>query len=189
MANRFREWLFIVYPDSAPENWEDILNERHLTWAHSPLHEYDVNPDGEIKKAHWHCIMTFEGVKSYQQICDIIEPLNCTIPKVCDNVRGAIRYFWHLDNPEKYQYNPNEVYCFGGFDVKAACKPTAGERYRYIREMQLWVIETRCIHLRDLFDYAAENRWQDWYPVLCDSATYVMEKYILSNYQKFPDKQ
>lgn len=187
MADRFRDWAFIVYPDSAPPNWEDVLNEQHLTWSHSPLHEFDVNPDGEVKKAHWHCLLRFEGVKSYSQVCEMIAPLNGPIPTVCNSVRGAVRYFWHLDNPEKFQYNPNEVYVFGGFDIREACKPSASERYKYIAEMEDWVDETHCIHLKDLRKYARTYRFGDWYAVLCDSASYQMGQYILSNYQKLKE--
>ena len=42
--------LFIVYPESAPSNWRDTLNKTHLRWIESPLHDKDVNADGEVKK-------------------------------------------------------------------------------------------------------------------------------------------
>lgn len=45
-----RAWTFIVYPDSAPDNWRDILDELHIPWVESPLHDKDQNPTGEQKK-------------------------------------------------------------------------------------------------------------------------------------------
>ena len=54
--NRARNWSLVVYPESAPENWRDILDDYHIPWVESPLHDKDVNPDGEIKKsalAYW----------------------------------------------------------------------------------------------------------------------------------------
>lgn len=58
---RARMWTFVVYPESAPENWRDILSDYHIPWVESPLHDKDVNPDGEVKKAHWHIILFFDG--------------------------------------------------------------------------------------------------------------------------------
>ena len=47
---RARAWTFIVYPESAPENWRDVLDRFHLQWACSPLHDRDVNATGEPKR-------------------------------------------------------------------------------------------------------------------------------------------
>lgn len=47
---RTRNWCAVVYPDSAPENWRDILDGQHICWVESPLHDQDVNPGtGEVK--------------------------------------------------------------------------------------------------------------------------------------------
>ncbi|MDF9661329.1 Rep family protein, partial [Bacillus cereus] len=41
---RTRNWTFIVYPESTPENWREIINDLHTPWIESPLHDKDVNP-------------------------------------------------------------------------------------------------------------------------------------------------
>lgn len=61
---RTRNWWFVLYPDSAPNNWKAILNDLHIQYYVSPLHDKDINPDGEMKKPHWHVIVTFEGIKA-----------------------------------------------------------------------------------------------------------------------------
>ena len=61
---RARAWTFIVYPESAPENWRDVLDGFHLQWACSPLHDRDVNATGEPKKAHWHILLSFGGKRA-----------------------------------------------------------------------------------------------------------------------------
>lgn len=45
-----RTWGMVVYPQSAPEDWVELLRETYIQFAVSPLHDKDVNPDGEIKK-------------------------------------------------------------------------------------------------------------------------------------------
>ena len=49
-----RDWTFIVYPESAPLDWRNILDETHIKWIESPLHDKDFNADGTLKKPHWH---------------------------------------------------------------------------------------------------------------------------------------
>ena len=69
--DRARTWTFIVYPESAPQNWRELLDECHVSWVESPLHDKDVNPDGTVKKPHWHIILLFDGNKSYEQVKEI----------------------------------------------------------------------------------------------------------------------
>lgn len=178
---RARIWAAIVYPESAPEDWRERLDAEHIEWAESPLHDMDVNEStGELKKPHWHIILAFDGKKSYEQVVEILEPLNGPIPKRCHSLKGAVRYMAHLDNPEKAQYPPSLIVGHGGFDVASAMLPTSAQRYQLIAEMQVWVKENGIIEMQDLMDYARDNRVEDWYPLLCDSCAYVMGMYIKS---------
>lgn len=179
--DRTRVWAAVVYPDSAPNNWRDLIDENRIEWAESPLHDKDVNPGtGEIKKAHWHIVMSFDGPKSYEQVCEILEPVHCPAPQKCHSLKGAVRYFVHIDNPEKFQYDKSGIVGHGGFDVDAALAPSSGQRYELIAEMQDFVLEHGVIEFQDLFDYARKNRRNDWFPLLCDSCAYVMGLYIKS---------
>ena len=104
-VKRGRNWTIIVYPDSAPDDWRDQLDQLHIQWIESPLHDKDTNPDGTVKKAHWHVLLLFDGNKSYQQVKDITAKLNTVNPQRVESARGMVRYMVHLDNPEKYQYD------------------------------------------------------------------------------------
>lgn len=100
--NRSRTWAFVAYPESMPENWREILDALSVPWACSPLHDKDINETtGEVKKPHRHFVMSFPGKKSYEQIKEITDKLNAPVPQKCLSIRGAVRYFLHLDNPEK----------------------------------------------------------------------------------------
>ena len=89
---RARTWTFILYPESAPENWRDILDGYHIPWVESPLHDNDVNPDGTAKKAHRHVILLFDGKKSFEQVKDITDALNAPTPQKTANTKGLVRY-------------------------------------------------------------------------------------------------
>lgn len=183
--DRTRIWSAIVYPESAPENWRELLDDEHIEWAESPLHELDVNPTtGEQKKPHWHIVLAFDGPKSYEQVASLLEPLNCPAPRKCASLKGAVRYFIHLDNPEKYQYSRYDIVGHGGFDVAAALVPTSASRYSMIAEMTAWCRETNCCDFSVLFDYAVAEHTDDWFPLLCDSCAYVMKAYLISRWQR-----
>lgn len=178
--SRHRLWTFLVYPDSAPPNWRDVLDNMHLTWVESPLHDLDLNADASQKKPHIHIALIFDGKKSYAQIVQITQSLNSPIPQQVASLPALIRYFAHLDNPEKHQYDPSLIIGHGGADVANLLKPTSSQRYVFISEMQVWCKEFSCTEFADLLDYARENRFSDWYPLLCDSCAYVMGQYLKS---------
>ena len=58
-----RNWVTIVYPESAPKDWRDKLREECIQAVVSPLHNADANPDGEQKKEHYHVMLLFDGPK------------------------------------------------------------------------------------------------------------------------------
>ena len=70
---RSRNWVVIVYPESAPNDWREILDNMHIQWNESPLHDKDVNPDGTVKKSHWHVVLAFGSKKSYKQVKEITD--------------------------------------------------------------------------------------------------------------------
>ncbi|WP_438765663.1 Rep family protein, partial [Enterococcus sp. AZ186] len=86
--DRTRNWTCVIYPESAPENWREILDDMCIPWVESPLHDKDVNPDGEIKKSHWHVLLMFGSNKSYEQVKEITSKLNAPNPQKCANARG-----------------------------------------------------------------------------------------------------
>lgn len=178
---RARTWTCVVYPDSAPDNWRDLLIEQTIPFVISPLHDKDINADGTPKKPHWHLLLTFPGMKSYKQVCKMIEPLNGTIPMVCHSAKAMTRYFAHLDNPEKAQYNIADIEAYGGIDLQELLKPTSSNRYEYIAQMIAWCAQNDIIEYKDLMEYAITEKYDTWFPVLCDSATVVINAYIRSN--------
>ena len=183
---RSRNWLMIVYPDSAPENWRELIDNQHVEWVESPLHDMDVNDvTGEMKKPHYHILVMFGGLKSYEQVKDILSPLNGTVPQICQNCKSSIRYFAHLDNPEKYQYDFSKIIAHGGVDLQNLLKPTSAERYQLIAEMIDFVNKNGIYEYCDLMDYAIAERYDDWFPVLCDTSTIVLKEYIKSRYFKY----
>lgn len=143
---RSRNWTFVFYPESTREDWRDLLSEKGLQLAISPLHDKDQytkdvyytkdttdnqgiehkagdikHKAGEIKKAHYHAVIVFDSVKSREQVQDIAQMLaidGTTAPAVqhCLNLRGSMRYLAHIDDPAKAQYDTADIQTIGGLD-------------------------------------------------------------------------
>ena len=120
---RTRNWAFILYPESAGENWREWLEELGVSGAVSPEHNRDTEKDGSPKKPHYHVLVTFDGVKSYTQVCELVAGCPaagpgkkaCTIPQPVQSIKGATRYLIHKDNAKKAQYSPEDITRLGGF--------------------------------------------------------------------------
>lgn len=177
---RTRSWTFVLYDDSAPENWRDILDDMHIEWIESPWHDKDINGNGEPKKKHKHILLLFQGKKSYEQIKELTDMLNQPIPQRCHNAKAMVRYMAHLDNPEKAQYNPSDIIGHGGADVSDMLRPSSSERYTIIKDMIDYIRSAGITEFQDLMDYAADVHYDDWFPLLCDNSAYVVGLYIKS---------
>lgn len=188
-TNRSRGFAFVLYPESAPENWRQLLDDHHIQWAESPLHCFDVNDTGEVKKPHWHIVIYFESLKTIDQVKEITIPLNGTIPIKLNSVRGMIRYFAHLDNPEKYQYPVDQIIGHGGMDVQDLLRISASARYKIICDMTNWIRDNDICEFADLYDYATVFHSEDWIPLLCDNSCYIVSQYIKSNRERIRSKE
>lgn len=179
---RSRAWTCEVYPTEgnppAPENWRDIINEERIQWVESPFHDKDVNPDNTPKRAHIHILLIFDSVKNFQQVEMLTKKLNGPIPQICHSTKGLVRYFIHMDNPEKHQYSPEDIVPHNGAEIK---KYLIGENQKYdvIKEMMTYVDKHSIIEYADLLKYAAENEIE-WFRSLCDNSSYVMSMYVKS---------
>lgn len=175
---RLRNYATVVYPESAPENWKELLAEQFVPAFISPLHDSDINPNGESKKPHFHVMTMYDGKKSIDQareVFDLIGGVGCEPVK---SIRGYARYLCHLDNPEKAQYDPSEVICLCGSDYISTIGLSI-DKYKSIAEMIDYVSENDIFAYSDLLEYARRERL-DWFRILCDCGTLVMKEYIKS---------
>ena len=75
------------------------------------LHDKDVNNEtGEVKKAHYHVVLEYEGKRLVSAVQNDLKQkgLETRFVQPC-NERAMLRYLVHKDDPEKYQYQPEEV--------------------------------------------------------------------------------
>ncbi len=161
-----RSWAFVIYPESMPENYEEIITDTGLPLAMSPLHDKDVNPTGEPKKPHYHCIVYYENATTLKNVKEnVCDRLNGTIPIKLESMRGMYRYHIHLDNPEKYQYDDRDRKFFNGFDIDMASKLTRTEINKLIKEIHTFINDNNILEYIDLLDVLKDNDLTNLYDV------------------------
>lgn len=183
-TKRARNWAFVIYPESLPKNWKDIITEIGIPMAVSPLHDKDIDPTGEVKKPHYHCIVTYEGPTSYEVVKrNITDRLNGTIPIKLESIKGMYRYHIHLDNPEKYQYNDKDRMFFNGFDKNSINELTKTEVLLLKKQIQHFILDNNIIEYSDLLDILLENECNEMYDV-ASSHTLFFNNYLCSRRNK-----
>lgn len=174
-ASKTRNWAFVVYPESAPDGWKDILADTHIPAFISPLHDRDVNENGEVKKAHYHIVIMTDGPITQKRANELIAPYNGTkSAEYVKSLRGYVRYLAHLDDPDKAQYDPAEIIALGGADLASTLKlsQSDNDKYRIIGEIMRYCEETEIHEFSALVKYAVREK-EEWLPVIVNKAYFV----------------
>lgn len=189
MAIKGRNWAFVVYPESLPKNWEEIIIETGLPMVFSPLHDKDINPTGEVKKSHYHVICYYDNTTTVKNVKEnVTDRLNGTIPIKLENMSGMYRYHLHLDNPEKYQYDDRDRKFFNGFDVNKVDSLTYTEISKILRDIQILIKDNKIYEYSDLLDFLLDNELFNMWDV-ARNHTILLNSYITSKRHKLKDEE
>lgn len=168
-----------MYPESAPSDWEEQIKLSGLLAAVSPLHDKDVNPTGEPKKAHYHILLVYSGPTTYNAVAKFTASLNATIPQALESVRGMYRYFSHKDNPEKYQYDEHEIQTLNGFNIADLVELTKSEVNELKMNILKLIRDVDIYEYSGLVDFLIDNGMTAEYDVAINN-TFFFHTYITS---------
>lgn len=178
-AKRSNYYVAIGYPESLKENWKDILTETHVPFVISPLHNMDVNEGtGELKKEHYHFMALFESLKSLEQAQEIFDSINCTKCQAVKSLRGSLRYFCHLDNPDKAQYKIEDVICLNGADYDLSIRLPSDD-YVELGEIVDFLEEHKVRSYHQFIQYCRKYK-ANWFILVVNRFTYVIKEEIKS---------
>lgn len=81
---------------------------------------------GEVKKPHYHCMVHLDSSKTREQL---LAHLRLDSKQVyywepVGNPAGLLRYYAHMDNPEKAQYRRSDIVSVNGYDLSALYRKT-----------------------------------------------------------------
>lgn len=181
-----RNWTFVLYPESAPDNWRDILQQTGLEIAISPLHDSDIDPTGDLKKPHYHIILCYNNTVTGRMVKSLVDELNQPIPMPIDSVKGLYRYFTHKDNPDKYQYSENDIVTLNGFDVLDFSDLSTGDKSKIRVELVKFIRENDIDEYSDFIDKIIEIDKPDFLLVAMTS-TIFFNAYLCSKRHKKKD--
>ena len=183
-------WGGVIYPESAPENYLELISNLHMKALLSPLHDNDINrKTGEILKPHYHLVLVWDGPTQKSTADKVMEQFCGT--KSAERIRsiqGYARYLAHMDDPDKAQYDPTEIRAFGGIDLAELLRPGRTGRYKTIGDIFDYVSEYEIVEFSALIDYARAEHPKDWLPVIIESA-YVIGMYISSLRHSMSDRK
>ena len=187
--SRIRNFATMIYPESAIDGWQQIIDDLHIPCFVSPLHDKDKwtkddelkNPehkDGELKKPHYHVMFMFEGKKSLEQIQAVVDAVGGVGIEPVNSLKSYSRYLCHLDSPEKELYNIEDVKQYGGALYTVAID-TVVDKYQAIADMIDFCEVNEINDYADLIVWCRSTRFE-WFKVLCDSGTNVIKEYMKS---------
>lgn len=194
-GERTRNWTVVLYPEDLPLNWREILDEKRFKWIESPLHDQDTNPDGTPKKAHHHAIFMFSSVKTFEQLTGLLKMIfgesetgsivGIAEPQKVSDRGALVRYFAHLDHPDKAQYSINDIIGHNGADPTDVMRYSRTEKQNMIIEMEEFIENNNITELCDL-SKAIRYDFPEWHYVLTTEKTTFFCKLLdsLRNKQK-----
>ncbi|WP_153832141.1 Rep family protein [Fundicoccus ignavus] len=137
----------------------------------------DLNPDNTTKKPHWHVMLSSDGPISLKAVTKIVEPLNVPAPQKVGSGRGMIRYFIHLDNPEKYQYSRDEIVAHCGADVESYFELTKTNKLNVMKDIITYIYENKIDNYADFLMICIQHS-DDWFDVATNYNTLAINKMI-----------
>lgn len=160
---RARIWTFVAYPDSLPDDWDELLEETRIPALISPLHDRDewasrdeakdpAHKAGTYKKPHYHVILSYASKKSPRQVLSDLSDLGVTwVEPVGDRV-ATNRYLCHLDHPNKALYNVDDVRALNGASYDILKPRTAAESEEVGKAVEQFIRDNDLREYCDLVD-------------------------------------
>lgn len=99
--------------DSVNEDYISLLSSTHIKMAMSPVHNYDIDDEGHVKKPHRHVLIDFGGSARVSQVDTICNLVNAySVVEWVASKQGAYDYLTHRKNSDKYQYAEGDIIHF-----------------------------------------------------------------------------
>lgn len=183
-SDRRRNFAFIAYPDDGlPDNWLEILRSLHVNIAISPLHSPDPSPGFDEsgflvnKKRHYHVVIAYDGVKTFNQVINDLSPLgdHITKPFEVHSLSGYLRYLVHQDDPGKEQFGDDplermeSITCLGSMmdSVQLAFSVGEFDAFQVMGEIMDFIYDNSVKEMTELYVYCQDMpKWR-----------YVLQKY------------
>lgn len=177
-----RNFTFIIYPESIPDDWEDCLEKLGVSMAVSPLHNLDeterkfedmtkeqqviFNAGGKVyKKPHYHVLyiarnpVTIESVRN--KIKRILGSKSLSHIEIVDYVESVFKYLTHETSDaikkNKHKYDKANLKFINDFDIDRYVMLDENQK-RELKNVLLDIIrKNHLVNVVHLFNFIEEN--------------------------------
>lgn len=177
-----RNFTFIIYPESIPDDWEDCLEKLGVSMAVSPLHNLDeterkfedmtkeqqviFNAGGKVyKKPHYHVLyiarnpVTIESVRN--KIKRILGSKSLSHIEIVDYVESVFKYLTHETSDaikkNKHKYDKADLKFINDFDIDRYVMLDENQK-RELKNVLLDIIrKNHLVNVVHLFNFIEEN--------------------------------
>ena len=191
VSQKRREFAFVLYQESASEDWEQILNQLHqrVFWI---LHDKDMSSNGTPKKPHYHVMILFDNPRSSNTVRDLCIKCggNGHLEELMSR-RGYARYLCHMDDPDKHQYDTTEVHnlCGANYMLEIMSKTELkSNRLAMITEIIQFCDDNVIFYYADLIRYCIIHK-PEWLELLVSYNGHIIKDYIKSSAYKYDKTQ
>lgn len=176
---RTRNFATVVYPESAPADWREVLDSYHVPALISPLHDRDVMPDGTRKKPHYHVMVMYDNKKDFEkQVKPVFDAIGAVGREMVSSTRGYARYLCHLDDPNKAQYSPSDVVSLGGADYQSLISSPADDM-RLLGEIIDFLDSEKILSFAEFVSISRVSH-PSWFDLIATSKGWFVREYIKS---------
>lgn len=207
--HKARRFIFLLYPDSAPKDFIELLSKQELPIAISPLHNLDKveNPEDYtkeyleeykgFKKPHYHGIIVANNSvttsairKRLQRALGKNEAVGQV--KICDHIKGAYEYLTHESSDairkNKHVYSKEDIVHINNFDIARYVTISADERKQNLAILIDLIDEHRLCNVIQLKQFILANPdcgidWADAFDVT-DTRGTTLRMYFDGAYQE-----
>lgn len=165
----------------------EFLDELHMPCVCSPLHDADTYTKADVKKwiarhtdkhgkldekaikdgipevdqakkQHVHVMLSAPGPMTPEWYQELFSEF-CEVGywQKVNSTASLVRYFAHLDQPDKHQYSALEIHGFGGFDLSPLLKTNKFNNIETLLDILDYVITNKIRHYNKLVRWAVST--------------------------------
>lgn len=170
LTKRSDRITFMLYPDSAPEDWRSRLENTGVAIAVSPFHNRDIDRGKkEPKKAHWHVMALYEEPvlrsSAFLTFARALEGPNGpeAVKTILDikSLNGLYDYLTHDTDKAradgKAQYDPKDILLFNGFEELYEQKLNEGKLVPVKDAVIDLILDKRFVSVADMLVYVRDH--------------------------------
>lgn len=198
-----RFWMGIVYPESAPPDWQEKLINLYCELAISPLHDRDLwghdSPllideetgeilfqegerykKGHLKKEHWHFLIKFDKPTGFREANNLIRKItNGPLLQKVKSLRGAFEYLAHAneDPTKKHHYGLENIERYNNFVLE----PTKTDCARMLVEIVDRIGQNQYTSLQEVINF---YRDLPEYIIVIGTKAYAIQKILDAEWRK-----